>query len=180
MAVFHDLDKLAAELSPRRSAGEKIVLANGAFDLLHVGHLRYLKAAKALGDILVVAVNSDESVRQLKGPGRPVVPLAERLELLDGLACVDYVIGFEQKDVRHIIEKLRPHFHAKGTDYTEKTVPEADVARAAGCRTVIVGPPKNHSTSDIISAARLGEAVPSLRVSARKRQVASRKPSRAK
>ena len=127
-----------------------MVLANGAFDLLHVGHVRYLQAARALGQVLVVAVNSDASVRRAKGPGRPVVPAAERAELVAALVGVDWVVVFEADTVVPVIERLRPDIHAKGTDYTPETVPEAAVVRAYGGRVAIAGDPKSHSTTQYI------------------------------
>lgn len=133
-----------------RRAGDSIILANGAFDLLHVGHIRYLHAAKALGGRLIVAVNSDESVRTLKGEGRPLMPAGERAEILNALADVDAVTIFPEPDVRAIIRELRPDVHAKGTDYTAETVPERDEVIAAGGRVEIVGDPKDHSTTEII------------------------------
>lgn len=133
---------------PREREG--LVLANGLFDLLHVGHVRYLEGARAAGTRLLVAVNSDASARRLKGEGRPVVPLAERLELLAALACVDWVTWFEEDNVEGLLLRLRPSVHAKGTDYTEDSVPERAVARDLGIRTVIVGDPKGHASSDVI------------------------------
>jgi rfaE bifunctional protein nucleotidyltransferase chain/domain len=134
-----------------------VTLANGCFDVLHVGHVRYLRAARDLGGKLVVAVNADDSVRELKGAGRPVMPAAERAEILASLSDVDAVVIFPEKDVRAIIREIRPDFHAKGTDYTEQSVPERDVVEACGGRVVIVGDPKDHSATDIIRArSRLG------------------------
>jgi D-glycero-beta-D-manno-heptose 1-phosphate adenylyltransferase len=133
-----------------RSVGERIVLANGNFDLLHVGHVRYLQGAKRLGGRLVVAVNSDESVRALKGEGRPIMPADERAEIVAALADVDAVVIFTELDVRALIREIRPDVHAKGTDYTADTVPERDAVLEYGGRVAIVGDPKNHSTSDII------------------------------
>ena len=130
-----------------RAAGEKITLANGTFDLLHVGHIRYLQAAAALGGRLVVAVNDDASVRALKGEGRPLMPAAERAELLAALRGVDAVVIFSEPDVRALVRELRPHLHAKGTDYTEESVPERDEVAANGGRVVIVGDPKEHSST---------------------------------
>jgi rfaE bifunctional protein nucleotidyltransferase chain/domain len=135
-------------------AREGLVLANGLFDLLHVGHVRYLEGARAAGRRLLVAVNSDESARRLKGPGRPVHPLQERLEVLAALACVDWVTWFEDDNVEGLLRSLRPAIHAKGTDYTEETVPERAVARELGIRTVIVGDPKGHASSDVIRRIR--------------------------
>jgi D-glycero-beta-D-manno-heptose 1-phosphate adenylyltransferase len=133
-----------------RRAGERITLANGCFDLLHVGHVRYLRAARELGGKLVVAVNSDDSVRALKGEGRPVMPAEERAEILAALSDVDAVVVFPEKDVRPIIREIRPDFHAKGTDYTAENVPERDEVEACGGRVAIVGDPKNHSATEII------------------------------
>jgi rfaE bifunctional protein nucleotidyltransferase chain/domain len=133
-----------------RSQGEKITLANGAFDLLHVGHVRYLRAAKQLGGKLIVAVNSDESVRALKGDGRPLMPAEERAEILAALSNVDAVVIFPERDVRALVRELRPDIHAKGTDYTAESVPEMDTVIECGGRVEIVGDPKDHSTSDII------------------------------
>ena len=140
-----------------RRAGERIVLANGCFDLLHVGHVRYLHAARELGGKLIVAVNADTSVRALKGEGRPIMPAEERAEILASLADVDAVVIFPEKDVRTLIREIRPDFHAKGTDYTAESVPERDEVEACGGRVVIVGDPKNHSATGIIrSRVRLG------------------------
>jgi D-glycero-beta-D-manno-heptose 1-phosphate adenylyltransferase len=133
-----------------RGAGERIILANGAFDLLHVGHVRYLASAKALGGKLVVAVNSDASVRALKGEGRPIIPEHERAEIVAALATVDAVVIFPELDVRAIIREIRPDIQAKGTDYTADSVPERDEVLAHGGRVEIVGDPKDHSSSEII------------------------------
>jgi rfaE bifunctional protein nucleotidyltransferase chain/domain len=142
-----------------RSAGDRVTLANGCFDVLHVGHIRYLHAARELGGKLLVAINSDASVRALKGEGRPVMPAEERAEILASLADVDAVVVFPEKDVRAIIREIRPDFHAKGTDYTVDTVPERAEVEACGGRVVIVGDPKNHSASEIIrSQSRLGKS----------------------
>ena len=138
-----------------RHAGERIILANGNFDLLHVGHVRYLRGAKELGGKLVVAVNSDESVRALKGDGRPVMPAEERAEIVAALADVDAVVIFSELDVRALIREIRPDIQAKGTDYTLDSVPERDAVAEYGGRVAIVGDPKNHSTSEIIRT-RLG------------------------
>lgn len=137
-----------------RGAGKTIALANGAFDLLHVGHLRYLAGAKALADALFVAVNSDASVKLLKGPNRPVVPADERAELVAGLACVDRVFVFDAPDVRGIIRALKPDIHVKGTDYTIEDIPERDEVLAYGGKVAIAGDPKNHSTTAAISRLR--------------------------
>jgi rfaE bifunctional protein nucleotidyltransferase chain/domain len=142
-----------------RSAGEGIVLANGNFDLLHVGHVRYLRGAKELGGKLIVAINSDESVQTLKGDGRPVMPAEERAEIVAALADVDAVVIFSELDVRALIREIRPDIQAKGTDYTVESVPERDVVRECGGRVAIVGDQKNHSTSEIIRS-RLGPRQP--------------------
>ncbi|HEX3585103.1 MAG TPA: adenylyltransferase/cytidyltransferase family protein [Candidatus Angelobacter sp.] len=133
-----------------RSAGERIILTNGCFDLLHVGHVRYLRAAKQLGGRLIVAVNSDASTRTLKGEGRPRVPEGERAEILAALADVDAVTIFDSPDVAGLIRLLRPDVHAKGTDYTVESVPERDVVIACGGQVVIVGDAKDHSTTDLL------------------------------
>ena len=133
-----------------RRAGERITLANGNFDLLHVGHVRYLRGAKALGGKLVVAVNSDDSVRGLKGEGRPIMPEQERAEIVAALADVDVVVIFPELDVRAIIREIRPDIQAKGTDYTADSVPERNTVAEYGGRVAIVGDPKDHSTSEII------------------------------
>ncbi len=133
-----------------KRAGERIVLANGNFDLLHVGHVRYLRGAKELGGKLVVAINSDESVRALKGEGRPIMPEKERAEIVAALADVDAVVIFPELDVRGLIREIRPDIQAKGTDYTADSVPERDTVAEYGGRVAIVGDPKDHSTSEII------------------------------
>jgi D-glycero-beta-D-manno-heptose 1-phosphate adenylyltransferase len=133
-----------------RQAGKRITLANGCFDLLHVGHVRYLRAAKKLGDRLIVAINSDESVEALKGPGRPLIPAEERAEILAALADVDAVVIFSEPDVRSLIRELRPDIQAKGTDYTPDTVPERDAVLEYGGRVEIVGDAKQHSVSEMI------------------------------
>lgn len=145
------LEDLVAERDTWRRRGCTVVLANGAFDLLHVGHVRYLAGARAAGDVLIVAVNSDASVRLSKGPSRPVVSQAERVELLSHLWMVDRMCLFDGLTVSPILEALRPDVHAKGTDYTIDTVPEREVMRAIGGRTVIVGDPKDHATTDVIA-----------------------------
>jgi rfaE bifunctional protein nucleotidyltransferase chain/domain len=142
--------QLRSQVEQWRRAGERITLANGNFDLLHVGHVRYLRGAKALGGNLVVAVNSDESVRALKGEGRPIMPEQERAEIVAALADVDAVVVFPELDVRAIIREIRPDIQAKGTDYTAESVPERDVVMEYGGRVAIVGDPKDHSTSGII------------------------------
>jgi D-glycero-beta-D-manno-heptose 1-phosphate adenylyltransferase len=138
-----------------REAGDSVTLANGCFDLLHVGHVRYLHAAKQLGGRLIVAINSDNSVRALKGEGRPLMPAEERAEILSALADVDAVVIFPERDVRALIREIRPNVHAKGTDYTADTVPERDVVVEFGGRVEIVGDPKDHSATEIIRS-RIG------------------------
>jgi rfaE bifunctional protein nucleotidyltransferase chain/domain len=133
-----------------RELGKTVILANGAFDMLHVGHVRYLAAARALGDVLFVAINSDSSVRALKGPTRPIVPQDERVELLSYIECVDHIVLFDEITVSDILRALRPHVHAKGTDYTPETVPERAVLAEWGGRTAICGDPKDHATTDLI------------------------------
>lgn len=143
-------EELRQRVAEWRHAGERITLTNGCFDLLHVGHVRYLRAAKGLGGRLIVAINSDESVRTLKGAGRPLMPAAERAEILAALSDVDAVVIFPEPDVRALIREIRPDVHAKGTDYTADTVPERDVVLECGGRVEIVGDPKDHSASAII------------------------------
>jgi rfaE bifunctional protein nucleotidyltransferase chain/domain len=143
-------EELRQRVEQWRRVGERVTLANGGFDLLHVGHVRYLRGAKALGGKLVVAINSDESVRALKGEGRPVMPEHERAEVVAALADVDAVVIFSELDVRAIIREIRPDIQAKGTDYTVDSVPERDAMAEHGGRVEIVGDPKDHSTSEII------------------------------
>lgn len=145
---------LAALLDADPALRRGLVLANGIFDLLHVGHVRYLEGARAEGERLVVALNSDASARRLKGAGRPVVPLAERLEIVAALRCVDWVTWFEEDRVEGLLRLLRPAVHAKGTDYTVESVPERSVAESLGIRTAIAGDPKNHATSDLLRQLR--------------------------
>jgi rfaE bifunctional protein nucleotidyltransferase chain/domain len=139
-----------------RGAGRKVAVANGAFDLLHVGHVRYLKAAKDLtsGGLLVVGVNTDRSVRASKGPGRPIVPEQERAEIVAALECVDLVVLFDETDASALLSAVRPDLHVKGTDYTEGSVPEREVVTRLGGRTAIAGDPKDHSTTDILARIR--------------------------
>jgi len=143
-------DQLQERVADWRRAGDRVTLTNGCFDVLHVGHVRYLRAARELGGKVVVAVNSDASVRTLKGEGRPVMPAEERAEILAALADVDAVVIFPETNVRAIVRELRPDFHAKGTDYTAASVPERDEVEACGGRVVIVGDPKNRSATEII------------------------------
>lgn len=145
---------LCDRLNEHRQRGQKIVLANGCFDLLHAGHIRYLEGARREGDVLVVALNSDSSVRNLKGPGRPVLTAEARAELVAALAAVDYVAIFDEPDVRALLRELRPTVHAKGTDYTTESVPERDEAVRLGIRIAIVGDPKQHSTRDLLARIR--------------------------
>jgi len=148
------LDALRQRLGEHRRRGQRVVLANGCFELLHVGHVRYLEAAKREGDVLVVGVNSDASVQLLKGEGRPLQPVADRARLVAALAAVDYVVVFGESTVAPLIEALRPEVHAKGTDYTPDTVPEREAVRAVGGRVAVVGDPKQHSTRDLLANLR--------------------------
>ena len=143
-------DRLIEAAQRERAAGRSLVFANGAFDLLHVGHVRYLEAARRQGGWLAVAVNSDRSVARAKGPGRPVLPEAERAEIVAALACVDAVTVFDEDSPTALIDGIRPDVHAKGTDYTADSVPERAAVAAYGGRTVIVGDPKDHATTDLI------------------------------
>jgi rfaE bifunctional protein nucleotidyltransferase chain/domain len=143
-------EQVKQRIAEWRRGGESIILANGGFDLLHVGHIRYLHAAKQLGGRLLVAVNSDESMRSLKGQGRPLIPAEERAEIVSALADVDAVVIFSEPNVRRLIREIRPDVHAKGTDYTVESVPERDEVLAHGGRVVIVGDPKDHSSTEII------------------------------
>jgi rfaE bifunctional protein nucleotidyltransferase chain/domain len=147
--------ELRKQVAGWRKRGDSITLANGCFDLLHVGHVRYLRAAKKLGGQLVVAINSDESVRALKGEGRPLMPATERAEILASLADVDAVVIFPEADVRALVREIRPDVQAKGTDYTVDSVPERDVVLDCGGRVEIVGDPKDHSATEIIRS-RMG------------------------
>ena len=148
------LEALALKLREHKNRREQIVLANGCFDVLHVGHARYLEGARREGDVLVVAVNSDASVRSLKGEGRPILSAEARARLVAGLAAVSYVVVFEEPDVTHLLSILRPNVHAKGTDYTTETVPERETAQRLGVRIAIVGDPKRHSTRDLLARLR--------------------------
>lgn len=150
VARILERNRLIARVAIERRAGARIVLANGCFDILHVGHIRYLEGARGLGDLLVVGINSDAQVRSLKGAGRPFVPERERAEIIAGLRAVDYVTIFSEPTVEALLLAIRPDIHAKGTDYTEETVPERDVVRSYGGRTAIVGDPKDHSTSAMV------------------------------
>lgn len=151
---IYSRDALRKQVEVWRRAGEPIVLANGCFDLLHVGHVRYLRGAKALGGKLIVAMNSDASVRQIKGEGRPFMPEQERAEIVAALADVDAVVIFDESDVRALIAEIRPDVQAKGTDYTRESVPERDEVLAYGGRIEIVGDPKDHSTTEMLAQLR--------------------------
>jgi D-glycero-beta-D-manno-heptose 1-phosphate adenylyltransferase len=148
--------ELKRQVESWRKYSEKIILTNGAFDLLHVGHIRYLRAAKQLGGKLVVAINSDSSVRALKGDGRPIVPENERAEVIAALSDIDAVVIFPEPDVRALVREIRPDIHAKGTDYTVDTVPERDTVIECGGRVEIVGDAKDHSTTEILRS-RVGQ-----------------------
>jgi rfaE bifunctional protein nucleotidyltransferase chain/domain len=145
---------LCSILEEHRRASRKIVFANGVFDLLHVGHVRYLEAARAEGDLLVVGINSDSSARQLKGPGRPILTERARAALVTALKSVNYVVIFDELDVNSLLQELQPDIHAKGTDYTAETVPERELAALLGIRVAIVGDPKKHSTRDLLARLR--------------------------
>ena len=151
MGLVVSQDRAAELLAADRAAGRTVAVANGCFDLLHVGHVRYLRGAAAEADRLLVAVNADRSVAALKGSGRPLQAAADRAEIVAALEMVDYVVVFEEATVAALLERLRPDVHCKGTDYTVDTVPEREVVRAFGGRTAIVGDPKDHSTRDLLS-----------------------------
>jgi D-glycero-beta-D-manno-heptose 1-phosphate adenylyltransferase len=146
--TFDELDTLVAAA---RAEGRTIALANGVFDLLHVGHVRYLEGARREADCLIVAVNDDASVRDLKGPGRPIMPASDRAELIAALRAVDYVVVFAGRTVTEVLLRFKPDVHCKGTDYTVESVPERPIVQAYGGRTAIVGDPKDHSTRDLIT-----------------------------
>jgi rfaE bifunctional protein nucleotidyltransferase chain/domain len=145
--------RLVARVAIERRRGARIVLANGCFDLFHVGHIRYLAGAKELGDCLIVGINSDEQVRKLKGENRPFMPEAERAEIISAFKFVDYVTIFPEPTVTELIRAVRPDFHAKGTDYTTDSVPEREIVREYGGKVAIVGDPKNHSSTELIEKA---------------------------
>ncbi|MCY1079723.1 adenylyltransferase/cytidyltransferase family protein [Archangium lansingense] len=152
MSTLSKVQRLAEVVEQRerwRAEGKTVALANGIFDLIHVGHVRYLEGAKELADCLVVAVNSDASTRAYKGPGRPHIPEGERAEMVAALACTDRVLVFDEPNVRNIIRALKPDVHVKGTDYTPDTIPEGDEVRAYGGRVAVAGDPKNHSTTEL-------------------------------
>jgi rfaE bifunctional protein nucleotidyltransferase chain/domain len=150
MAPLLGLDEAARLAESWRREGKRLVLANGCFDLLHVGHVRYLNEARALGDALLVGVNGDDSVSRLKGPGRPVMTAAERAEIVGALSSVDGVVIFDDDTADALVARLRPDVHAKGTDYTEESVPERSAVQKAGGRVAIAGDPKSHATRDLI------------------------------
>ena len=150
--------ELVQRVAGDRAAGLSVAFANGCFDLLHVGHIRYLESAAAEGDRLIVALNDDESVRRLKGEGRPILAAADRAELVAALRCVDYVVIFSEPTVGPLLQAVKPDVHCKGTDYTLDTVPERDSVRAYGGRIAIVGDPKDHSTRDLLT--RIGLSGP--------------------
>jgi rfaE bifunctional protein nucleotidyltransferase chain/domain len=142
--------QVAEVVATWRAAGETVTLANGCFDLLHVGHIRYLRGARELGGKLIVAINSDQSVRRLKGPARPAMPEQERAEIIAALECVDAVVIFDEPDVRALIREIKPNIQVKGTDYTRDSVPERDEVVANGGRVEIVGDPKDHSSTELL------------------------------
>ena len=144
-------EQLLERAAAARRGGRSIAFANGCFDLLHVGHVRYLEAASKEADLLVVGVNDDQIVRELKGAGRPILPSSDRAELIAALRCVDYVVVFPEPTVGPLLEALRPEVHCKGTDYTVDTVPEREIVKSYGGRTAIVGDPKDHSTRDLLA-----------------------------
>jgi rfaE bifunctional protein nucleotidyltransferase chain/domain len=152
--VIGSLDELKGIVDAQKAAGKRVVFGNGCFDIVHVGHVRYLKGAKGLGDVLIVAVNDDSSVTGLGKRKEVVTPADERAEIISALDCVDYVILFGEPTVENLLRTLRPHIHAKGTDYTEDNVPERDIVVSYGGRVAIVGDPKDHSTRDIIKTIK--------------------------
>lgn len=156
-SLILDRKEVVERIMEFRAQGQTVVLTNGCFDVLHVGHVRYLEGARALGDVLVVAVNSDQQVTALKGEGRPIQPQIERAELIASLDVVDVVTIFDEPTVTELLLALRPDVHAKGTDYTEESVPERDVVRSYGGRVAIVGDPKNHSTSELLKKVGSGQ-----------------------
>jgi len=152
--IFASLKSLQAVLGGLQSQGKTVVLTNGVFDLMHVGHQRCLEDARARGDFLVVAVNDDESTETVKGKGHPITPIKERMELLSGLWCVDYVISFSEETAENLLRKLQPDVYAKGTDYNTRTLPERGVIKELGIKTAFVGDKKGHSTSKLIQRIR--------------------------
>lgn len=154
MARIVTREELKELVESDRAAGRTIALANGCFDVLHVGHVRYIEAAAAEADRLIVAVNDDESARRLKGEGRPIQPASDRVEMVASLRAVDYVVLFSEPTVTELLYEVRPDVHCKGTDYTPDTVPERDAVKASGGRVAIVGDPKDHSTRDLLARIR--------------------------
>lgn len=155
MSIITDRSQLQRIVNDYRSMGRRIVFANGAFDILHVGHVRYLEGAAAEGDVLVVGVNSDESIRRYKSPDRPLQPLSERMEIVAAFRCVNIVTCFDEPTCDAILEVVRPHVHAKGPDYTPQNLPEWPTLQRLGIRLAAVGDPKNHSSSELID--RMGK-----------------------
>lgn len=153
-APILDRTRLVARVAVERRENKKIVLANGCFDLFHVGHIRYLAGAKELGDCLIVGINSDEQVRKLKGENRPYMTEDERVEIVSAFKFVDFVTIFEEPTVEELIRAIRPDFHAKGTDYTTETVPEREIVRQCGGQVAIVGDPKDHSSTELIGKVK--------------------------
>jgi rfaE bifunctional protein nucleotidyltransferase chain/domain len=153
-AKIMDRGAVAQCIRDEKVRGHSVVLTNGCFDILHAGHVRYLEGAKREGDVLVVGINSDGSVRKLKGAGRPILPEEARAELVAALRVVDYVLIFSEDNVEQLLRDMRPNVHAKGTDYTAETVPERSVAAELGIRVAIVGDPKDHSTRELLSGIR--------------------------
>lgn len=151
-APILERQELVEIIEEKRQQGLKIVMANGCFDLFHVGHIRYLAGAKKLGDILIVGINSDEQVRKLKGKKRPFMPQDERAEILSALSFVDYVTIFPEATVTELLRAVKPNFHAKGTDYTTETVPEREIVKEFGGQVAIVGDPKDHSSTQFIES----------------------------
>lgn len=156
LAKIDTLEAVVEKAARARAEGKSVAMANGVFDLLHVGHVRYLQAARELADVLVVAVNSDASTRAYKGPGRPVVCEAERAELVAALACVDHVLVFDDTDVRRVLRTLKPDVHVKGTDYTPESIPERDEVLAYGGRVAVAGDPKDHSSTEMMRRLKGG------------------------
>jgi len=154
---IRDQGELVQIVNRLKSQGKRVVLTNGCFDLLHVGHIRCLRGAKGQGDVLIVAVNSDESMKRMKRVGRPIMPEEERIEILEALEYVDYITLFSETKVDRLLLLLKPHVHAKGTDYTEETVPERETVLSYGGKIAIVGDAKSHSTTDLIHAIARAE-----------------------
>ena len=150
------LESIVESARVLRAQGKTVALANGVFDLLHVGHVRYLQAARQMADVLVVAVNSDASTRAYKGPNRPVIPERERAEMVAALWCVDFVTVFDAPDVRGVLRALKPEVHVKGTDYSPETIPERDEVMAYGGRVAVAGDPKDHSSSELVKKLKGG------------------------